>query len=208
MPLKSWKDLVTDAGDSGQAFEPLPDGVYDFVIDNAEHRTSAKGKDGYNITALVESGPYAKRRVFNTFWISPDSPTALGIFFRQMTALTLDLAFFQTDPSNEQIVAKLKGKRFRGTVTKETYQGTEKNVITNVASPNPALVGNGPSLGAAAVASPSISVAPTVAAPVVPTVAPTVAPVVAETTQVTEVKDDPWGTVTPSVPNGAPKMPF
>src|SRR5690606_269515 len=105
MPLKSWADMLKDSESETKSFDPLPDGTYDFFIEDAQHRKSSTDKDGYNITAVVENGPYKKRKVFNTFWISPDSPAALGIFFRQMRDLGLDNAFWASNPSNEQIVA-------------------------------------------------------------------------------------------------------
>lgn len=217
MPLKNWSQIVADAGDTGKAFEPLPDGVYDFLITDAAYRPSQSGKDGYNITAQVESGPYKKRTVFNTFYVSPDSPSALGIFLRQMSVLGLDAAFFQREPSDDQIVAALKDKRFRGAVTTSEWQGKKRNELKTVENPNPA-----PATGVPTVSSgptvPSVSVPSVTAAPTVPTVAapsvaaPTVATPSAPAVSVTKT-DDPWANATvPSVPSGitqgSPEKPF
>jgi len=217
MPLKSWKQLAEDSADTQVSFEPLPDGVYDFVITDAEHRRSQSGKDGYNVTAEVETGPYKKRRVFNTFWVSPDSPVAMGIFFRQFGVLGLDSAFFATEPSDEQIVAKLKGARFRGTTKVSEWQGKKRNEISNVAEPNPSISVGGP---AASSGVPTISDAPTVAStPVVDAPTPSPAPV-AETPSVPSqpaaaapASENPWdGATVPGVPSGvpsgAPSRPF
>lgn len=196
MPLKNWSQIVADAGDTGKAFEPLPDGVYDFLITDAAYRPSASGKDGYNITAQVESGPYKKRTVFNTFYVSPDSPSALGIFLRQMSVLGLDAKFFQAEPSDDQIVAALKDKRFRGAVTSSEWQGKKRNELKTVENPNPA-----PASGVPVVASgPSVQSISVPSAPSVPTV---VSPVVAPPSVPTVKSDDPWANASvPSVPSG------
>lgn len=228
MPLKSWAQLVADAGDTGKSFEPLPDGVYDFVIEKAEHRRSASEKDGYNITANVETGPYKKRVVFNTFWVSPDSPVALGIFLRQMAVLGLDSEFFSKEPSDDQIVAALAGKRFRGGVKTSEWQGKKRNEISTVEKPNPALtvsdgpgisagpsISSGPSLGTSSIASapstPTVTAA--VNTPSVPStpVAPVVEAAPAPVADPAPAQDDtnPWANASvPEMPTGAPSRPF
>lgn len=125
--------MLKDSESENKSFDPMPDGTYDFFIEAAEHRVSSTQKDGYNITAVVENGPYKNRKVFNTFYISPDSPAALGIFFRQMRDLGLDNSFWASEPSHDQIVAALKGKRFAGTVNTEEYNGKKNNRIQGVA---------------------------------------------------------------------------
>lgn len=177
MPLKSWGQLADDAGEAGVGFEPLAEGTYDFKITAAEHRRSQSQKDGYNITAEVESGPHKGRKVFNTFWVSPDSPIAMGIFFRQFTALGLDKNFFKSEPSDEQIVAGLQGKRFRGTISIREWNGKKQNEVKNVDPPvGPAPASVGPAAPAAV---------PTPAAP-----APVAAPAVPA--------GDPWAGSTPA----------
>ena len=136
MPLRNWNELTKDADDSQQSFTPLPDGLYDFKIIEAKYQQSQSGKDGYNITAEVESGPHKGRRVWNTFYVSPDSPIALGIFFRQFTALGLDKAFFANNPSDDQIVAGLIGKRFRGQTKNGEYNGKERTELKDVQAPS------------------------------------------------------------------------
>jgi len=158
---------MNDAGEAAQVYEPLADGVYDMVIVNAEHKRSATGKDGYNVTAEVESGPNKGRKVFNTFWVSPDSPIAMGIFFRQFGALGLDKAFFDREPSDDDIVAALKGKRMRAQVVTGTFNDKKRNEIKNVerpVGPPPASIGGLPSAAPVAVSKP----APTPTTPAAP----------------------------------------
>lgn len=208
MPLKTWDQLVEDAGDAGKSFEPLNDGDYDFVITESSHRVSQTGKDGYNITAKVEAGPYKGRIVYNTFYISPDSPAALGIFFRQMAVLGLDAAFFKTNPTNEQITAALTNKHFRGSVTTSEYQGKKRNEIRQVNPPNPQVVAAAGSGGTPDMAKVTPSTpAPSLATPSVTTPAPAVEQPAA--TPTTPASSDPWGNAAvPSMPTGAPSAPF
>lgn len=189
MPTRNWGQLIADAGDAAQVYEPLADGIYDLKITGAEHKKSASQKDGYNITAEVETGPFKGRKVFNTFWVSPDSPIAMGIFFRQFAALGLDKAFFDREPSDEQIVAALQGKRMRATLNTEEYNGKKNNRIRDVqppVGPAPASVGG---LPGAPVSVPSPVAAP---APVAPPAPAAVAP---------PAQADPWANA--AVPAGS-----
>lgn len=209
MPLKTWDQLVEDAGDSGKVFEPLTDGTYDFVITESSHRTSASGKDGYNITAKVESGPYKGRVVFNTFYISPDSPAALGIFFRQMATLGLDAAFFKTNPTDDQIVAGLLNKHFSGTVKTSEWQGKKRNEFSGINAPNPQVVAAAASAASGTPDMGKISpaaAAPSLASPSVTTPAPA-EPAPSSPTPAASPAD-PWGgAAVPSMPTGAPTAP-
>lgn len=196
--------MLKDAESETKSFDPMPDGTYDLVVEKAEHRTSAKGKDGYNITAVVENGPYKNRKVFETFWISPDSPAALGIFFRQMRDLGLDNSFWASDPSNEQIVAALKGRRFQGTVNTEEYNGKKNNRIQGVAKAR----------GGPAVSDTSVPNVSEVESAVASTPKVEDKPVVEDSTPSVS-NDSPWaGATTPTsdggVPSfgGAPSAPF
>lgn len=176
-PAQSWGDLLKDAGDSGKAFEPLEDSSYDFVIAKAEAGQTKTDKKKFTITAEVENGPFAKRKVWHDFIISPDSPAALGFFFRNMAVLGLDGAFFAANPNDEQIVAALTGKRFIGKTVKNEWpanSGKIRNNIDNFSTPRQS---NGPS-GVGPVASAPLAKAPV--APVAPApVAPAPAPVAA-----------------------------
>jgi hypothetical protein len=134
MPLSTWGQLVDDAEKSGNTggFKPLDPGEYDFRITASELKKSQSGKTGFNISAEVEGGPYANKKLFNTFWVSPDSPTAMGIFFRQFAALGLDGEYFRKEPTDEQIVADLVGRRFHGVVKHRDYNGQPQADLANV----------------------------------------------------------------------------
>lgn len=201
MPLKSWKDMRNAAETEAPSFEPLPDGTYDFVIEKAEHRTSQKGKDGYNITAVVETGPYKKRKVFETFWISPESNAAMGIFFRQMGNLGLDNKFWDQEPNDDDIVNALAGKRFQGTVTTEEYQSKKSNRINGV---NPPLNRSAVEFDGGAVTQAAASVA-ALSTPSTPST-PTVTATPTADVQAAEVLPSPWDDVSSPTSSGVPSF--
>lgn len=141
MPLKTWKELRAEADAAPKtSFEPLPAGPYNVRVEKAEHRMSSRSKDGFNVTAIVLNGPYEGRKIFNTFYVSPDSPTAMGIFFRHMDALGIPGAFFDSNPSIEAICQALTGKVAVFTVKQEEYNQKIQNKLTNVTVADPAIV--------------------------------------------------------------------
>lgn len=142
MPNLGWDSLLEAAGDAGKAFEPLDDAAYNFVITKPEIGQSKTGKKSIGITAIVESGPNAKRRVWHTWYISPESPNALAYFFREMEVLGLPREFWASKPSDEQIISSLNNRRFVGTTKVEEYNGKKKNVIDSFAAPVGAAFGN------------------------------------------------------------------
>jgi hypothetical protein len=88
------------------------------------------GKDGYNITTEVISGDKKGRKVFHTFWVSPDSEKAMQFFFRNMSVLGLPRAWFiNNNPSDEQILARLEGAKFQGTIGLDKGANTPRNEI-------------------------------------------------------------------------------
>lgn len=171
MPLaQTWGALVDEAGEAAVPYKPLPAGSYDVKIIASELKKSSGQKDGFNITAEVEGGAFAGKKIYNTFWVSPDSPGAMGIFFRQFATLGLDAAYFRAEPSLEQINKDLVGRRFYATVVEAEYQGTPKNELKKV---DPAR-GNAPVAPLAgtptATPTPTVVSAPTPAATPTPTV--------------------------------------
>jgi hypothetical protein len=179
MPLKSWQDLLDDAGGAGGDFETLPDGDYDFEIVKSEALQTKNGKTMYKIQAKVENGPNKGKTVWNNFVISPESPVALNIFFRQMNVLGLDRNFWSSDPSDHQVAAKLMGTRFRGQVITKSFNGQESNEIkqfytARASQPGPGA--GGPAVAAPAPGAPAFAAPPPAAAPPAPAPAPAVAP--------------------------------
>ena len=176
MSSLNWGDLVKDAGDVG-SFEPLPDGDYDLVVQEIVAKVSQSGKTMFSLKAQVQGGAHNKRLVWDNLVVTPESPAALGMFFRKMAALGLGREFFATSPSNAAIEQAAKGRAFRAQVGSRTWQGQKKNEIKMyyvATSP----VGSPAAPAAAAPApAPAPAAAPVAEAPApAPAVAPPAAP--------------------------------
>jgi hypothetical protein len=124
----NWGDLVKDAGEVG-SYEPLPDGDYDLKVLEATAKVAQSGKTMFAIKAQVQGGAHNNRLVWDNLVVTPDSPAALGMFFRKMGALGLNREFFGSNPSNAQIEQALIGRSFRGQIGSRTWQGQKKNEI-------------------------------------------------------------------------------
>lgn len=167
MSSLNWGDLVKDAGDMGNSFEPLPDGDYDFIVIEATAKVAQSGKTMFAITAQVTGGAHAKRRVWDNLVVTPDSPAALGMFFRKMAALGLGREYFATAPSNAAIEAAIQNRTFRAQVGSRTWNGAKKNEIKMYYT------------ATASAAAPSAAAAPAPAPAPAPAAAPAPAPAVA-----------------------------
>ncbi len=171
MPIRSWEDLLNDAGGAGDSFEPIPTGDYDFEISKADATQTQNSKTMYKVQCKVESGPHATRLVFHNFVVSPENPNALAMFFRQMNVLGLNREFFSSNPSDHNVAEHLIGKRFRGQVTIKQWQGQDRNEIKQFFTAVSGALGNGvPTPGSGIPPAPSAAAAP--AAPAAPPAAP------------------------------------
>jgi hypothetical protein len=129
MSALNWGELVADSGDSSNKFEILPDGDYDAKVVEASHTLTAKGKTMFKVKLQVLQGPYANRFLWDNLVISPESPQALGIFFRQMKGLGLDQEYFKKNPSNDQVAGSINGATVRVKVGNRPYLGEPRNEI-------------------------------------------------------------------------------
>ena len=172
-PLQPWSALLDEAGDAAQEYTVLPASDYDVKIIKAEAKMAGTGKLMFALTLEVTTGPYAKRRLWSNLVVSPDNPTALGIFFRQVNAIGVDPSFFKVNPSDDQVAAALMGKECRVQVAIKNWQGSDKNDVKNYFPKTSA--DNAPAIPPAPTPVPA-SVNPT-PAPATPPVAPMPAPV-------------------------------
>lgn len=135
MATKTWSDMYAEAG---EASGPLPASDYPFVIQGAEYKETSTGKDMYVIKAVVEDGPNKNRAVWHNFVVSPESAPAMEVFFRQMNVLGMGKDFWRSNPSNDQIINALKGRRFIGSVEVKAYNGVDRNNIKVIKAPKAA----------------------------------------------------------------------
>lgn len=170
MSSLNWSDLIKEAGESN-SYEPIPDGDYNFTVLEGVAKVTQSGKTMFSLKAQVEGGPHNKRLVWDNLVISPDNPTALGIFFRKMSAMGLSKDFFDRNPTNAQIEQALAGRQFRGQVGSRTYNGNKRNEIKNYYP-----VANAATTTASAPAAPAVAQAPAAPpAPPAPPAAPSTA---------------------------------
>lgn len=131
MTQLNWAELVKDAAASGNSntgsFEPLPAGVYDLKVLGVEVRQTSTGKTMFSVTTEVQTGSYAKRRLWDNIVISPDSPGAMGFFFRKMKALGLDESYFARNPSEQAIADAMANRSFKGKIKLGEYRGEPRN---------------------------------------------------------------------------------
>lgn len=129
MSTTSWTELLKDSQSAG-GFAPIPDGDYDLKILDVTAKTTSTGKPMFELKAEIQTGPHAKRLVWDRLVVSKDSPKALQFFFRKMAALGLTEEFFAQGPDDSQIVQALHGRTFRGKLGIREYQGKQSNEIT------------------------------------------------------------------------------
>lgn len=206
MSTLNWAELVQDAAESGGNFEPLPAGDYDLKVVGVEEKQTSKGKTMFVIKSEVQSGAYAKRLLWDNLVISPESPGAMGIFFRKMAALGLSKEFFGGQPSNAAISQAISGRPFKGRIKQTVYNGQDRNEFVAYA-PAAQAGASAPIPGGAPVPAAPVASAPPVpqAAPVAPAApqyqapAAPAAPAPAPAAPV----EDPWSSA-PAAPAAPP----
>jgi hypothetical protein len=132
---------------------------------------SSTGKVMFKVKTEVQSGPHARRLVWDNIVISPENPKSMGIFFSQMGSLGLGKEFFGQQPSNEQIASGMKDRVFRGQVGKRTWNGQDRNEINRYMPMTAESVASVP--GQVASGAPAPAPAPTTGGAPAPAPAPT-----------------------------------
>ena len=127
-----WKDLLKTAEEGGGVGELLPPGEYNVIVSDAKTGTSQNGKARYTLVWQVTDGPLNGRKVFHDMYLSPESPQAMSIFFRQMGAIGLTAEFFRGEPSDEQIVSALKNRTARITLAHRQNNGRTYHDIKKI----------------------------------------------------------------------------
>ena len=123
--------------EAGTQLQPLPIAEYDMEVSASEAAKSSNGKIMFKITWRVITGPYAGRVAWGNITVSPENPNALAIFFRQMDALGLNEAYFNTNPSPDQIATDLVHRQARIKLTHREYPKNSGVIRNNVETINP-----------------------------------------------------------------------
>lgn len=120
----NWADLHKDA-------TTVLTGDFPVVITAATATQSSNGKPMIKATLKIESGTFSGRTLYNNFNVTADNPSAMRIFFGQMSVLGLGTPFWNTSPTMEQVAAALVGRRAIVTVGSRQWQGTDREQIEN-----------------------------------------------------------------------------
>lgn len=125
----SWADLK---GNASEGPTPVPAGPYDVFVEGAEATSTKTGKVMFKIRLKIYGGPYDGKTIFTNQTVSPESPAALGMFFRFMEAFGIDVVTqFPGDPESTKhaIAAALVGRYANVTVAIKTDDYGTKNEV-------------------------------------------------------------------------------
>lgn len=202
MATSSWSDLLDNA-EGGPT--PVPAGKYEVIIDRATAKKTTKQKSMFSVMFKVRGGPHDGHPIWSNMTVSPESPVALGIFFRQMDTLGLTAEYFAQNPTDEQVAAALVGRCANITVELGDWNNTPKNEVKGISR----------SAGAAATAIPAPAPAPipAPAAPAPVASAPVAAPVAPPQPEPVAAAPEPVAPPVPPapavpVPGAKPAAPF
>jgi len=128
MATARYSDLLQRRRDAG--YELFPIGTFDTVVADAEKPN--KGGMGFIVQFEVTTGPLTERKFKNWMTLSDavidNYPGLVAVWFKEMAALGLGDAFFQAEPSDEQIIAALKGRPARVQVGRRKKKGSDEEV--------------------------------------------------------------------------------
>lgn len=173
MSQLNWGELISEAAEAGGgSYDPLPDGEYEFKVIEASATTTQTGKPMFKVTAEVQTGAHAKRRVWDNLVISSENKTALSIFFNKMKALGLTEEYFRQNPPGDQVASAMLNRTFRGQVGSRVWNGDTRNELKRYAPIAPAGIPTSAPVAAAAAPAPAPAPAPSPAAAAAPAPAP------------------------------------
>lgn len=129
MASAKYADLLAKRRDAG--FEMFPVGVYDVKVADAE-APQKEGTMGFIVQFEVTSGPLAGRKFKNWMTLSQvvieQYPGLVHMWLKEMEALGLTEAFFEAEPSNDQVISALKGRPGQAKVGRRVKKGTNEEV--------------------------------------------------------------------------------
>lgn len=157
-------------------FEPLPNGPYNVVVQEASKEVSKSGNDMIKTRVQVTEGPYANRVLFSYIVFSKGNPKAMRMTLERLSAFGITREIIATTkPSIPQIAEMMVGRRAVAVVSTQTegeYAG--RNEIKSFrapkdAQPAPAAPAAAPAPGIPNIPAPApAAAAPAPAAPSIP----------------------------------------
>lgn len=112
MADETWDAFISEAAD---AFNPLPEGTYDFVITAAEGKVSGTGNPMVKVDAKVSAGPEAGKAIKSFYVIRTASQAKKFILHMKAMGITIE-TLTAHKPTMQQLAKVMEGKPFRGKV--------------------------------------------------------------------------------------------
>lgn len=174
----TFAEMIAAAQASGSGpMDAPPAGTHNGIIVSANAKRSSGGKVCVGLLIKVEDGANKGNGCWSNQYLSPESATALGIWFRTFEALGIPTAwwaqFADMDQAAAQAAELIKGKQCQFVVAYREWKGEMQAEVKSIRKP----VGGGT---AAAPAAPIAPLAPApvsaLPAPVAPLAAPVAAP--------------------------------
>lgn len=104
MTTIDWDDLRQQAAEASVL---IPVGEYPARAVAATAQKTGTQKDAINVLFEILDGPCAGKQQPNLFTLSPESQNALRMWFKQLTCMGVDDAFFAQRPSMEQLANQI-----------------------------------------------------------------------------------------------------
>jgi hypothetical protein len=112
-----------DNANTGGDYKPVPEGVYDLLIDSAEAKTTKNGDTRIAMTIVINSGDHEGKKIFSSFMRTHSNPETVAIANKQLDALII-LGKIKFDGTLDCFIgAVFKAKVV---VKKSEYNGNER----------------------------------------------------------------------------------
>lgn len=112
MADETWDAFIEEAAD---AFNPLPEGEYDFIITETEGKVSSSGNPMVRVKAKVATGPEAGKAIKDFYVIRAASQAKKFVLHMKAMGITIDTLTAQK-PTMQQLAKVMENKTFRGKV--------------------------------------------------------------------------------------------
>lgn len=112
MADETWDAFIEEAAD---AFNPLPEGTYDFIITAAEGKVSGAGNPMVKVSAKVATGPEAGKAIKDFFVIRTASQAKKFVLHMKAMGITIE-TLTAHKPTMQQLAKVMEKKPFRGKV--------------------------------------------------------------------------------------------
>ena len=104
------KPIIADANEASSAFVPVPEGVYNLVIEKSEIKKSKANNDLLSLSFRIDDGEYEKRKLFTNLNLEHANATVVEIAKKQLHALLILCGLKQLEHPDDLIGQTLSVK--------------------------------------------------------------------------------------------------